>query len=106
MTGKVRLYSKSGRKIRSLFFHSQDEVRKILNRWRDFYGEKMEGGWIQVAPYVHESKVINMDIKKFINKTKAVINRGMKDIDMEDFVMDQGMKHETYWHRCYCKGEK
>ena len=106
MTGKVRLYSSSGRMMRSLFFSSKDDIKKIIERWRDFYGFKMDGGWIQVLPNITEGKVINMKSTGFINRERTVINRTTADIEMPDFVIDKGLKHETYYHRCYCRGEK
>lgn len=106
MTGKVRLYSKSNRMIRSLFFNSKEDVKNILERWRDFYGERMEDGWIQIAPYIPEARVINMKSPEFINRQRIVINRPKEDIQMPDYVIDQGLRHETWHHKLYYKNEK
>lgn len=106
MTGKVRLYSKTGCMMRSLFFHSKEEVKKILERWRDFYGDKMQDGWIQVAPYVSETRVINMKSTEFINRERMVINRTKANIEIEDFKEFGLFKHETWFHKVYYKGEK
>lgn len=101
MTGTIRLYSKSGRKIRTVEFYSKDEVKKIIERWREFYGLKMEDGYVQIAIYTHETRVINMDKKRFINIQKAVINKSAIEVEMTDYVELGPFRHETWFHKMY-----
>jgi hypothetical protein len=98
MTGKIRLYNQNNRLMRSLFFNSKEDVKKIVERWRNFYGYRMENGYYHIIPYVHEARVINIDVNSFINTEKKVVN----EVEMTDYIRNP----KTWYHKLYYAGEK
>jgi hypothetical protein len=97
MTGKIRLYSQNNRLMRSLFFNSKEDVKKIVERWRNFY--MMDVGYYHIIPYIHEARVINIDVNSFINTEKKVVNSG---VEMTDYIRNP----KTWYHKLYYAGEK
>jgi hypothetical protein len=84
-------------------YHNILQLREIIEEWQRQYNEIV----VQVVPYTGDhkadvSKVIPIDI----NTEKKVIDNPSGEIYMPDFVQIWPLKHETYYHRCYCKGEK
>jgi len=103
LTGRVPTHKKT------LSWYSKEECRSIYNRWRNEYEDAVIQIWPEPGPCCIElpdSQVINMDIntkRPVINKVEKKV---LREIEIPDYVIDQGLKHETYFHRCYCKGEK
>lgn len=96
-TGVIRLYSQTGVIIRSVFYSNKEDRTDILKRLHSLYGHKFETGYYHIIPYIKpELKVINMDI----NKKEQVINKRAWN-EMDDFIIESGLIHETFYHRCY-----
>lgn len=97
MTGVIKLYLKN-RLVNTVPFYSKENCKRIYNKWRDMYLY----GVIHVLPdYVAPKEP----------KPKKVIKKVVlppAEILMTDFISDKatGLKHETYYHRMYHKGEK
>jgi hypothetical protein len=102
MNGTIVLYTDKKERKRTAFYFNKEDRKRIIDRWRDLYGPPFEKWFYKIVPYINPLDPVLVGKKV----THTLINSRMKDIEMEDFVKDKGMIHETYWHRCYYKGEK
>ena len=111
MNGTIRLYNQNGMRIRTGFYVNKEDRARLISRWRAWYGFEFERWYFHISPYIYNPQVVNIEKvvnieSKVINKKMVVTNRPLKDIEMPDFTPVGFGKHESYYHYCYCKGEK
>lgn len=104
IAGTIKLYNLNGMKIRSLCYYNKEERVEILKRWHRFYGHKFETGYYQIIPFIVDNYV-NIDVDKPVHKKVNFepVEKPLKEIEMDDFIMVGSLKHETWYHKVYYK---
>lgn len=103
MTGTIKIFTgRAERPKRVLPFYSKYQAREIYNTWRELLPDAV----IHICPDVDKSfKDVDYKTKMNIYRNTQPVKKVAKEIIMEDFIEDNGLRHETYFHRCYYKGE-
>jgi len=104
MTGTIVLYS-GNKRLSTHYYFSRYDRDDIFEKWRNEWKELYENFNYHIIPDIEEEKVINTE-KGVINKKRVVTNIPLRDIQMPDFTPVGFGRHESYYHSCYCKGEK